>query len=265
MNTLDGAGAVRLATARSDAGRVKVDGDDRIANKTLRAVLASHLPDDTGTSCVACGFAYTPKSPLCPSVAGALRELSTIDARSRTPKSPLARFSTERLRSMAREHGGDGRCRRCGFVYSGEVRSCPTYRRISAELEARAKAPVTQTRAGQGLCVGKGAGWVVDGHDPKPWKRAMAACSMCPLLAQCEAKLAAGGPLHEQIMAGRLFTVRGKEIGPEKIDAYAVSRGRRKKKEKPAAASAAPKLTLASAPAASQAAPQLTLFDSVAA
>ena len=255
MNTLDGAGAVRLATDRPDAFAIKVDGHDRIGDKALREVLASHLPNTSGTACTACEFVYTPDLPLCPTVARTLRELSSGYARPQTATSPLARFSTERLRAMAREHCGEGRCRRCGFVYSGEVRTCPTYRRISAQLEARAKAPVTQTVAGQGLCAGKGAGWTVAGHDPRPWKRAIAACSLCPLLAQCEAQLAAGGKVSEQIMAGRLFSTSGDEIVAEKVDDYALARGRRKKKEKPAA------LT----PAAPRVARQLALFDCAAA
>ena len=108
--------------------------------------------------------------------------------------------------AMAREHVGEGRCRRCGFVYSGQVRLCPTARRIAAELESRSKAPVTQPRAGQGLCAGKGSAWNVTGREAAPWKRAIAACSICPLLAQCEAelesRLAAGAKISEQIIAG---------------------------------------------------------------
>lgn len=255
MNTLDGAGALRLATDRPGAFGIKVDGHDRVGDKALRDVLASHIPNRDATACTECEFVYTSDLPLCPTVARALRELASGYARPRTAVSPLARYSTARLRAMAREHCGEGRCRRCGFVYSGEVRTCATYRRISAQLEARAKAPVTQTVAGQGLCAGKGAGWTVAGHDPKPWKRAMAACSLCPLLAQCEAQLAAGGKITEQILAGRLFSTSGAEIVAEKIDDYAVARGRRKTKEKPAAP----------APTVPPVARQLTLFDCVAA
>ncbi|MGO4205261.1 hypothetical protein AB4Z09_26695 [Rhodococcus sp. TAF43] len=60
----------------------------------------------------------------------------------------------------------------------------------------------------------------------------MSACSVCPLLAQCEARLAgrlaAGEKVREQVMAGRLFTVTGREITADEVDAYAVARGRRK-------------------------------------
>lgn len=232
MNTLDGAGAVRLATTRSDAGRTKVDGLDRIANEALRVVLSTHRPSPDGASCTACGFGYTSTLPLCPAVAGALRELSAGDARAGTARSPLGRYTTNHLRAMALEHTGRGRCPRCGFVYSGQVLTCPAARRIAAELESRGKAPVTQPRAGQGLCAGKGVGWTVRGKEAAPWKRAMSACSMCPLLAQCEARLAsrlaAGEKVREQVMAGRLFTVTGREITAGEVDAYAVARGRRK-------------------------------------
>lgn len=254
MHTLDGAGALRLATERSDAGRGSLDARDRIADKALRAVLTSHNPDRSGTSCTECEFVYTRTSPLCPSVAAALRELSAGDARVQNPLS-LANCSTPRLRAMAREHSGEGRCRRCGFVYAGAVRSCPTGRRISAELEARAKAPITQT-ADQGLCVGKGAGWDVSGHDPKPWTRAMATCSMCPLLAQCEARIAAGEQFREQIIAGRLFTASGAEVKAEAIEDFAAARGRSNRKKKVAAPAPTPVLAQAR---------QLALFDCVAA
>lgn len=262
MHTLDRVGGVRLATARSGIERIKLDGHDRVADKHLREVLASHLPNHDGTSCSACNFAYTAKSPLCPSIAGALRELSSGDGRAPQRKSSFADHSTNRLRSLAREHRGEGRCRRCGFVYAGEVRRCPTSRRIANELEARAKTPLTQAPAGQGLCVGKGAGWTVRGHDPAPWKRAMAACSVCPILAQCESRLAAGETVREQIMAGRLFTVRGAEIPAEKVDEYALARGRRKKTDERAAPLTP---SSASAPAAPKVARQVSLFGEVAA
>ncbi|ABH00918.1 hypothetical protein RHA1_ro11271 (plasmid) [Rhodococcus jostii RHA1] len=122
-----------------------------------------------------------------------------------------------------------------GFVYAGHVRLCPTSRRIAAELETRGKAPATQSHIGQGLCIGKGSGWTVTSTKAAAWKRAMATCSVCPLLAQCEAqleeRLAAGVKVREQIMAGRLFTVTGREIEAAEVDAFAVARGRTKKKQ----------------------------------
>ncbi len=242
MNTLDGAGALRLATASSHAGREKVDGHDRVTNGPLREILAKHRPNHDHTSCTACGFVYTPARPLCPPVAGALRELSTGALRSQDR--PLGHCTTGRLRAMAREHTGEGRCRRCGFVYASQVRLCPTSRRIAAELETRGKAPVTQPHTGQGLCTGKGSGWTVTGTTAAAWKRAMAACSVCPLLAQCETqledRLATGVKVREQIMAGRLFTVTGREIEAAGVDAFAVARGRTKKKQKPPAPIPAP-------------------------
>ena len=136
---------------------------------------------------------------------------------------------------MARQHAGEGRCQRCGFVYSGRVQSCPTSRRVMAELEVRGRAHVTQPRAGQGLCAGKGEGWTIQGSAPTPWKRAIAACSLCPLLAQCsadlDARLVAGEKISAQIQAGRLFTTEGEEIAHKNIDAFANYRGKAKKKQ----------------------------------
>ncbi|WP_368679939.1 hypothetical protein R1X32_00905 (plasmid) [Rhodococcus opacus] len=213
-----------------------------MTNGPLREILAKHRPNHDHTSCTACGFVYTPARPLCPPVAGALRELSTGALRSQDRS--LGHYTTGRLRAMAREHTGEGRCRRCGFVYTSQVRLCPTSRRIAAELETRGKAPVTQPHIGQGLCAGKGSGWTVTGTTAAAWKRAMAACSVCPLLAQCETqledRLATGVKVREQIMAGRLFTVTGREIEAAGVDAFAVARGRTKKKQKPPAPLPAP-------------------------
>ncbi|MDX5970162.1 hypothetical protein SIM91_44285 [Rhodococcus opacus] len=213
-----------------------------MTNGPLREILAKHRPNHDHTSCTACGFVYTPARPLCPPVAGALRELSTGALRSQDRS--LGHYTTGRLRAIAREHTGEGRCRRCGFVYASQVRLCPTSRRIAAELETRGKAPVTQPHIGQGLCAGKGSGWTVTGTTAAAWKRAMAACSVCPLLAQCETqledRLATGVKVREQIMAGRLFTVTGREIEAAGVDAFAVARGRTKKKQKPPASLPAP-------------------------
>ncbi|WP_137725624.1 hypothetical protein [Prescottella subtropica] len=129
---------------------------------------------------------------------------------------------------MAREHRGAGRCGRCGFLCTAQVRSCPTARRIAAELESRGRAPVTLALAGRGLCAGKGRGWTVTGCDPEPWRRAMAACEVCPILAQCTALLdrrsARERPL-EQVIAGRLFSGTGKQIPPDRIERFAAARG----------------------------------------
>ncbi|MDV7246348.1 MULTISPECIES: hypothetical protein [Rhodococcus] len=204
-----------------------------MTNGPLREILAKHRPSYDHASCTACGFVYTPDLPLCPPVADALRELSTGAVRPQDLS--LGRYTSGRLRAMAREHTGEGRCRRCGFVYAGQVRLCPTSRRIAAELETRGQAPATQPHTGQGLCVGKGSGWTVTSTKAAAWKRAMAACSVCPLLAQCERqledRLASGVKVREQIMAGRLFTVTGREVEAAGVDAFAVSRGRTKKKQ----------------------------------
>ncbi|MFC9838888.1 hypothetical protein ACFVKB_34530 [Rhodococcus sp. NPDC127530] len=226
-----------------------------------RETLAKHRPNHDHTACTACGFVYTPARPLCRSVAGALRELSTGALRPQDLS--LGHYTTGRLRAMMREHTGEGRCRRCGFVYAGQVRLCPTSRRITAELETRGKAPVTQPHTGQGLCAGKGSGWTVTSTKAAVWKRAMAACSVCPLLAQCETqledRLASGVKVREQIMAGRLFTVTGREVEAAGVDAFAVARGRTKKKQqKPRAPIPAPAATPAPAR-------QLALFENGAA
>lgn len=233
MHTLVGARPLRLATASSHPRRMEID-DTRPTSRPHRETLVTHRPNLDGTACSGCGFAYTPNLPMCPHVAEALREMASSHARPQERSSSLSRFSTSRLRAMVREHSGQGRCRRCGFVYSGRVRLCPTSRRITAELESRSKTPMTQPRPGQGLCAGKGSAWNVTGHEPAPWKRAMATCSICPLLTQCEAelqsRLAAGAKVCEQILAGRLFTVTGVEVAPQKVDEYADQRGRPKKK-----------------------------------
>lgn len=190
--------------------------------------------------------------------------MAAIDTRPQKQKSSLGGYSTSRLRAMAREHSGQGRCRRCGFVYSGRVRLCPTARRIAAELESRSKAPMTQPCAGQGLCAGKGSAWNVTGHEAAPWKRAMAACSICPLLTQCEkeleSRLTAGAKISEQIIAGRLFTVRGAEVTAQKVDEFADHRGRPKKKR-----TRPTRRTADQAPAVPAVGRQLALFEGAAA
>lgn len=83
-------------------------------------------------------------------------------------------------------------------------------------------------REGQVPCEGKGAGWDVNGRDAAPWKRAMAACSRCPLLAQCEARLesgiADGEDFAEQIIAGRLFASDGREVPADGLQQFASAR-----------------------------------------
>lgn len=210
MNTLAGARPTRPASISHPSW---VERDD--ARRDPHKVMAAHRPNPDGTACTACGVVYTTDRPLCPPVADALRALVRID-RTPRPQSSLSSYSTSKLRVMAREHTGQGRCRRCGFVYSGPVRTCPTARRIATELESRSKAHVTAAGTDQGLCAGKGKAWTVTGHDAARWKRSIAACSLCPLLAQCQAdlenRLAAGGTVYEQIIAGRVFTAKGVEV-----------------------------------------------------
>ncbi|EME19379.1 hypothetical protein G419_14289 [Rhodococcus triatomae BKS 15-14] len=64
----------------------------------------------------------------------------------------------------------------------------------------------------------------------------MAACSVCPLLAQCGAqlndRLAAGEKVSGQIQAGRLFNADGGEVDPENTDAFATARGLKKRRKR---------------------------------
>lgn len=219
MNTLVGTGRTRLV-ADSPAPPLRGIHDTSSAGIDPRHTLAEHLPNPAGTACSTCGFAYSKARPLCPSVARALRTMATrTDARS------LSAYSTGQLRAMERNHCGTGRCRRCGFTYTPSARLCPTSRRIAIELESRFKAPMRETRAGQGMCSGKGVAWTVTGSESGPWRQAVAACAQCPLLAQCtadlERRLASGERVQDQILAGRLFSGKGVEIEPSGFDAYA--------------------------------------------
>lgn len=105
------------------------------------------------------------------------------------------------------------------------ARLCPTSRRIALELESRFKAPMSETRVGQGMCAGKGLAWTVAGNESSAWRQAAAACTQCPLLAQCtadlESRLAGGEKITNQILAGRLFSTQGVEVKVEKIEQYA--------------------------------------------
>ncbi|MDV6297072.1 hypothetical protein OCS65_29640 (plasmid) [Rhodococcus aetherivorans] len=161
--------------------------------------------------------------------------MRTLTARAHTRS--FSDYSTNQLRALEREHCGTGRCRRCGFVYTPTVRVCPTSRRIAIELESRFKAPMSEVRAGQGLCSGKGQVWTVSGNKSAPWRQAVAACAQCPLLTSCTAeldrRLASGEKIRDQILAGRLFSGKGDEIAPEMFDAYADRCGTKTKRRKP--------------------------------
>lgn len=261
MNTLDGVVNTRIPGGGYRSKNLASDGQGRVVNGPHRRVLAEHRPNDSRTSCMTCGFAYSEDRPLCPALAGTLRELAT--GTHRPASSPLGRHSTAQLRKLVQEHTGSGRCRRCGFTYANGVQQCPTARRIEAVLAGRDETFASAPRVGQGLCAGAGDGWGVTGNDPAPWRQAMKACSVCPLLAQCEQslqeRLDAGQKIREQIMAGRLFTVKGHEIEADQVDKFAIARGRRKTMSKPIS-------SIAPAPTRSTfTATQLPLFDGVAA
>lgn len=219
MNTLVGTGRTRLVPD-SPAPLVREIRDTPSASKDPRHTLAEHLPKLDGTACSTCGFAYSKDRPLCPPVARALRTMAT-----RTQTRSFSSYSTDQLRAMEREHCGTGRCRRCGFTYTPSARLCPTSRRIALELESRFKAPMSETRVGQGMCAGKGLAWTVTGNESSAWRQAAAACTQCPLLAQCtadlERRLAGGEKITNQILAGRLFSTQGVEVKVEKIEQYA--------------------------------------------
>ncbi len=218
MNTLVGTGPLRLVT------EIPTPHEEARNTASARAdphrVLAQHLPNPDGTACTMCHFGYSKDRPLCPPAAQALRTLT-----SRAHTRSFGDYSVDQLRAMEREHCGTGRCRRCGFVYTPSVRLCPAARRIAVELESRFKAPMSEVRAGQGLCSGKGQVWTVSGNKSAPWRQAVAACAQCPLLAPCaeelERRLAGGEKIRDQILAGRLFSGKGDEVALEKFDAYA--------------------------------------------
>lgn len=219
MNRLVGVGRIRLAADGPIHPREKTA--DRSSVRTEpHCTTREHLPNDDETACSTCGYTYTKDRPLCPPVVQALR---TLTARAHTRA--LGTYTTDQLRTIEREHCGTGRCRRCGFVYTPTVRACPTSRRIAVELQARLKAPMSEVRAGQGLCAGKGQVWTVSGNKSAPWRRAVATCHQCPLLASCttelDRRLASGEKIRDQILAGRLFSGKGDEITPEMFDTYA--------------------------------------------
>ncbi len=201
MNTLVGAGPLRLVADRP-APPVRETHDTASAREDPHHILAEHLPNLDGTVCSACDFIYSKDRPLCPPVVQALR---TITARAHTLS--FSDYSVDQLRAMEREHCGVGRCRRCGFVYTAGVRLCPTSRRIAIELESRFKAPMSEDRAGQGLCSGKGQAWTVSGNRSAPWRQAVAACAQCPLLTQCNTEL------ERRLASGRRSKIRSWPAG----------------------------------------------------
>lgn len=230
MNTLVGAGSLRLVADRP-APPPGETHDTASAREDPHHILAEHLPNLDGIVCSACDFIYSKDRPLCPPVVQALRTITT-----RAYTRSFSDYSADQLRVMEREHCGSGRCRRCGFVYTADVRLCPTSRRIAIELESRFKAPMSEVRRGQGLCSGKGQAWTVSGNRSAPWRQAVAACAQCPLLTQCntelERRLANGEKIQDQILAGRLFSGKGDEITPEGFDAYADRCGVKTKRRK---------------------------------
>ena len=267
MNTLVGARPMCLAAASPSVEHARCARE-----RNSREVLAKHRPNHDRTSCVNCGFAYTNATPLCPSSADALRELASRPATWKP--SPLGRYSNRELHTMVRQHRGSTRCGRCGFAYTRQMRVCPTARQITSELEARCQHPVPSNRDryllldGQGLCAGKGAAWTVNGGEAAPWKRAIAACSDCPLLVQCEAtldaRIAAGDKVRDQIMAGRLFNDTGHEVAAQKIEKFAASRKKAMAKDAKLLA-ARMQNTASGLPVPTPAGGQLTLFPSAAA
>lgn len=214
MNTLVGASNSRLAPP-------EIETDPR-------RVLAAHKRIDG--KCSGCAYVGTQSQPLCPAATRALRLLAD---RGRRPAHirALTDHSDEELLRLADQHGGDHRCRRCGFAYSNAVRSCPAYRRIRDVLEARGLMRLTPAGSpDRGLCTSKGTGWAVDGINIDSWRKAVDTCTRCPLLARCQKQLNAlldrGERPREQIVAALLFTATGQAIDRAGLDGYAVNRGR---------------------------------------
>lgn len=170
---------------------------------------------------------------MCPAAQLALRELADRGRRPATARA-LVRYPDAELLAIADQHTGEHRCRRCGVAYNEQVRSCPTYRRVRAELESRGVMPIASSSASSasdGLCAGRAGGWSVDETvNPSAWRAAMDTCARCPLLARCradlDARLAQDLPPREQIIAGMLFTPKGRIVTRGEVSRYALTRGR---------------------------------------
>ncbi|MET4614116.1 hypothetical protein ABIC28_005129 [Rhodococcus sp. PvR044] len=97
----------------------------------------------------------------------------------------------------------------------------------------------------------------------------MAACSVCPLLAQCNAsleeRLSEGEIVREEVIAGRLFAASGREVAADKVDRYAVNRKRTMGKEPELVPAPVPAPVPALAPLFLTRGQQLALFEDVAA
>lgn len=221
MNTIAGAqrerGKRHPAVARS------------LATADLVRITAHHVSAEG--RCEECGAIVTAAKPLCPRAAAALRELARRDGTADTTSKTI-RFSVATLLRSASAHRPtpEGRCFRCGFVYTPECQDCPPLRRIRRELEARGIIPLTTPEPGVGTCAGKSASWELTGQNLTSWQRAIDSCHECPILTQCGTtlrdRIAGGEPPQDQIVAGAAFDYYGNHVPADRLRAYAVLRAR---------------------------------------
>jgi hypothetical protein len=194
----------------------------------LLRVTTQHVPNSG--RCIECDFALSGTTPLCPKAADALRELATRNIDHPSSTHNLVRLTDTELLQRAASHRptNSGRCTRCGFSYTADVRDCPQLRSIRRVLEARGTIPLTQSEPGAAICAGRPQAWEIKGQNLSAWKRAMASCSECPLLKQCRESLRQGQVLPaDQIMAGTVYDYYGKPVADHRLRAYAVDRGRK--------------------------------------
>jgi len=221
MNTIAGAqrerGKRHPALARS------------LATADLVRITAQHV--STEGRCEECDVIVTASKPLCPRAVAALRELARRDGTADT-SSRTIHFSVAALLRLASAHRptAEGRCFRCGFVYTTKCQDCPQLRRIRRELEARGMIPLTAPEPGVGTCAGKSATWELTGQNLASWQRAIDSCHECPILTQCRDalrdRIAGGEPPQDQIVAGAVFDYYGNHVPADRLRAYAVLRAR---------------------------------------
>ncbi|MCE4265359.1 hypothetical protein [Rhodococcus globerulus] len=159
---------------------------------------------------------------MCPTAAVALRELANRGEH-RTPATRnLTKQSTLALLEMAAAHHStnSGRCARCGFAYTANVRDCPKLRLIRHALEARGAIPITQPeKTNIGMCVGKPEAWDLAGQNAAAWGRAIDACQKCPFLAQCD-KQAKRSHVTNVIAGGVAYDENGRPIDRKAFHRY---------------------------------------------
>lgn len=217
--------------------RVKRRRDDDSASESLASATTVNLVRITAQHastegrCEECGATVTAAKPLCPRAAAALRELARREGAADT-STRAAHLSVAALLRSAGAHRptSEGRCFRCGFVYTTECKDCPPLRRIRRELEARGMIPLTSSEPGVGTCAGKSASWELTGQNLASWQRAIDSCQKCPILSQCRAtlrdRISDGEPPQDQIVAGAAFDYYGNHVPADRLRGYAILRAR---------------------------------------